>query len=211
MNPSTDHHEQQRQRIIGAATRAFHANGIKNVTMDDIAHMLTMSKRTLYQTFADKQELLLACIEQHDHEKEAMMQELLQSRDNVLEFLLTTLAQNLDEMRHIKPAFFAEVLKYPKVMDYFARKRREQEADAVSFLNKGIEQGYFRSDVNFTIVYAQLSEGLSTMMRNEVLMSFTQVEVFRNTVLVYLRGCATMKGIGMIDSFLDKYKDQLAE
>ena len=47
------------------------------------------------------------------------------------------------------------------------------------------------------------------MGRNEVLQSFSQIELFRNTVLVYLRGCSTLKGIEMIDGFIHNYRDQL--
>ena len=48
------------QRIIKQATRMFLCNGIKSVTMDMIASQLGISKRTLYENFKKKNELLLA-------------------------------------------------------------------------------------------------------------------------------------------------------
>ena len=48
------------QRIIKQATRMFFCNGIKSVTMDMIASQLGISKRTLYENFKEKNELLLA-------------------------------------------------------------------------------------------------------------------------------------------------------
>ena len=197
-------HEVLRFHIIEAATKAFHAKGIKNVTMDDIAHSLTISKRTLYQTFADKEELLLACIRQHTEENEMRLANSMKDQANVLEFLLTMMAQKMKEMRHIKPAFFTEILKYPKVMNYFNKKQKMQENDAVTFLNKGIEQGFFRKDINFLIVYNQLTEGINTIIRNKVLSECPQEEVFRNTVITYIRGCATLKGIEIIDRFIEE-------
>lgn len=209
MKSSPDHQEEVRQRVITTASEAFLSHGIKSVTMDEIARTLSMSKRTLYQMFSDKDDLLLACFERRDQEKELEMQELMKHQSNVLEFLLTMLAGNLNEMRRVKPSFYVEITKYPKVLAYFDRKHKAEEKDAVLFLNKGIEQGYFREDINFRIVYNQLSEGINTMGRNEVLQSFSQIELFRNTVLVYLRGCSTLKGIEMIDGFIHNYRDQL--
>ncbi|WP_418411895.1 TetR/AcrR family transcriptional regulator [Barnesiella intestinihominis] len=51
------------QRIIKQVTRMFLCNGIKSVTMDMIASQLGISKRTLYENFKEKNELLLACLE----------------------------------------------------------------------------------------------------------------------------------------------------
>lgn len=66
-----------RAQVIEVATRLFHTQGIKNVTMDDIAHALTMSKRTLYQIFADKEDLLLACVVKHDEAEHERMSRLV--------------------------------------------------------------------------------------------------------------------------------------
>ena len=46
----------QREYIIERASEMFVANGIKSVRVDDIAHNLGMSKRTLYEMFGDKEE-----------------------------------------------------------------------------------------------------------------------------------------------------------
>ena len=109
MKSSPDHQEEVRQRVIATASEAFLSHGIKSVTMDEIARTLSMSKRTLYQMFSDKEDLLLACFERRDQEKELEMQELMKHQSNVLEFLLTMLAGNLNEMRRVKPSFYVEI------------------------------------------------------------------------------------------------------
>ena len=52
----------QRERIIEHAMEMFATQGIKSVRMDDIASQLGMSKRTLYELFGDKEELLYLSI-----------------------------------------------------------------------------------------------------------------------------------------------------
>lgn len=62
------------QRIIKQATRMFLCNGIKSVTMDMIASQLGISKRTLYENFKEKNELLLACLESQEMERRARLE-----------------------------------------------------------------------------------------------------------------------------------------
>ena len=112
-NDPISQREDVRHQVIEVATKAFHSRGIKNVTMDDIAHSLTMSKRTLYQLFSDKEDLLLACAQQRDAHEEARVEELMQKSNSVFDFLLATFAVKMHEMEHIHPSFFAEMLKFP--------------------------------------------------------------------------------------------------
>lgn len=77
-----------RDRVIDVAIASFHQEGIKAVTMDAIAHRLTMSKRTLYQLFGDKEELLLACLKKKQQEDRKRWEQTARTAGNVLEFIL---------------------------------------------------------------------------------------------------------------------------
>ena len=46
--------DESRKRIVETAAQLFNSRGIRGVTMDDIAASLRISKRTLYETFANK-------------------------------------------------------------------------------------------------------------------------------------------------------------
>ena len=50
--------EEIRRLIIDTALKEFKEKGIKDVKMDDIAARLSMSKRTIYELFNDKAEIL---------------------------------------------------------------------------------------------------------------------------------------------------------
>lgn len=59
--------DESRKKIVETALQLFNSRGIRGVTMDDIAATLRMSKRTLYETFANKEDLLAECLMQvHD-------------------------------------------------------------------------------------------------------------------------------------------------
>ena len=54
--------EDNKRRIVETASQLFNSRGLRGVTMDDIANTLHISKRTLYETFANKEELLAECL-----------------------------------------------------------------------------------------------------------------------------------------------------
>ena len=77
-----------RERIIMTATEAFTLKGIKCITMDDIAAALGISKRTLYEVFADKESLLKECILHKQAERDKYLQAIYEQSNNLLEVIL---------------------------------------------------------------------------------------------------------------------------
>lgn len=198
------HKEEVRLRVIEQAMRMFHANGVKSVTMDSIADALKMSKRTLYELFADKAALLLAGLRLQDERKTQRMKERCAESSNVLEIILSDFVDNIRELSGIAPAFFIDIHKYPAAVSYFEARREEREAAAVAFLQRGVEQGFFRPDVNYRIVYRQITYLLNYHVMEEIGRDSTLKSLFYNIVIVYIRGCATPEGTRYMDDILQK-------
>ena len=74
-----------RRRIVAVALQEFFRHGIKAVKMDDIARILSISKRTLYQVFEEKQQLLLECLKSRREQNLQYMQHFEQKGCNVIE------------------------------------------------------------------------------------------------------------------------------
>ena len=79
-----------RERIVSVALKAFLKEGIRAITMDDVASLMGISKRTLYELFPDKEQLVLSCVELHDIRKRAEAQPVYNKCDNVVDVLLST-------------------------------------------------------------------------------------------------------------------------
>ena len=154
--PTPSPHEAQRDRILDTALALFRQHGVKAVTMDDVAHALTMSKRTLYQTFRDKEDLLLEAVKKSRRTELEEMESIAQEKDNVLEILLTAMDRRMKELETIAPAFFADIVKYGRVIDYLDACERDDTEKVVGFLRRGVAQGYFRNDVDLYLFYDML-------------------------------------------------------
>ena len=78
----------QKEYIIERTSQMFVASGIKAVRMDDIAQTLGVSKRTLYEMFGDKEELLYLCMTHFLEQQRANVNLTSKDSSTVLENIL---------------------------------------------------------------------------------------------------------------------------
>ena len=140
-----------KERIIATATEAFTTKGIKSITMDDIAAALGISKRTLYEVFVDKESLLKDCILTVQAERDQYLQEVYEQSHNVLEVILAVFQKSIEMFHKTNKRFFEDIKKYPKVYNMMKERSESDSEKTMSFFMLGVEQGIFRSDVNFAI------------------------------------------------------------
>ena len=80
--------ESLREKIIVVAIEAFANEGIKAVKMDTIAHRLGISKRTLYEIYDNKEDLITACIRWHQETRKLQMAQTIGADKNVIDIIL---------------------------------------------------------------------------------------------------------------------------
>ncbi len=185
---------------------AFVLHGVKSVTMDDIAMMLGISKRTLYEIFEDKESLLIECLSERQNQMNSFVCEVLNTSSNVLEVILKCYKKSIEDYHEINTHFFDEIKKYPKVCELARENKKKNGDDAVDFFEKGIEQGIFRRDVNFAIMHSLVHEQMDLLMNSETFKKYSFLEVYESIILTFIRGVATEKGAAILDDFLVEYR-----
>ena len=136
------------RRVVDYATQEFFSKGVKQVTMDDIAKGLQMSKRTLYQLFADKEQLIIACIEVIAEREHELVLSLIGQNHNVLEIILRVIEHRVKTLGKVSIEYITEVKRYDAVKEYTKMAQEESIERGEYIYKKGIEQGLFRDDVN---------------------------------------------------------------
>jgi len=207
--PYGAHIDEVKARIVEVASQSFREKGLRDVTMDEIAHQLSMSKRTLYQLFTDKEDLLLACVKKHFREEDEMLGSIYAEKNNVMGLLLVVFEINMRQMDNKNLSNIGDCVKYPRVIAFFEENKKAREAEAVAFLEGGKEEGIFLKSVNFHIVYSELAHSFKNLLEGGLLKRYSFREIFFNTVVPYLRGCATVEGIKIIDDFMEEMKKKL--
>jgi AcrR family transcriptional regulator len=199
-----------RTKIIGKAAALYVESGIKGITMDELAEHLGMSKRTIYEHFADKKELVKECVIFIDNKKDELAKDAVKHSKNVIETLLTLHLDNLKMMGSVNRKFADDIKKfYPELHNYFQEKRESSVYSTINFLQKGVEEGVVRDDQNVEIYANLLHEEMYLLFDNRSihLSEFSVKEVYSVMFLCFLRGIATNKGLAVIDDFLMKNKN----
>lgn len=195
-----------RERIIDTALDSFVAQGIKSITMDDIAASLGISKRTLYEVFPDKETLLMECLRKVQREGETYMKDVYEKASNVLEVLLKLYQRSIERFHNTNKKFFEDIKKYPKVYAELVKHRNHDSEETIAFFRLGIEQGYFRSDVNFAITNLLVREQLDMLMNTDLCKEHSFLEVYESIMFTYLRGISTEKGARKLEEFIGEYR-----
>ena len=94
-----------REEVVEKAAEAFLESGIKMVRMDDIANSLSISKRTLYELFSDKEQLLMEVFRLLEQRENEYISKIASGTDNVLEVIFAFYKRKLGELANTNPAF----------------------------------------------------------------------------------------------------------
>ncbi|MEI6947938.1 TetR/AcrR family transcriptional regulator [Paraflavisolibacter sp. H34] len=197
-----------KERILHKSHELFNRYGIRSVSMDDIAAQLGMSKKTLYQYFTDKDELVSAvfagimdcsreqcCADQQRADN--ALHEVFLAYDQIQEMFATMNPAVLYDMEKYHPAAF-------KVYQEFKNGFLYQSIRAN--LERGVAEGLYRPEIDVDLL---------TRYRIHSIMLGFNPEVFPNnrTALVYIEqhllehflfGLATPKG----QELIHEYKNQ---
>lgn len=195
-----------RNRIITTATEAFTTKGIKCITMDDIAAALGISKRTLYEVFSDKESLLKECILTMQDDREQYLQGIYDQAHNVMEVILAVFQKSIEVFHKTNKRFFEDIKKYPKVYDMMKKRSESDSENTMSFFRLGVEQGIFRSDVNFAIVNLLVREQFDVLLNTDICNKYSFIDVYESIMFTYIRGISTEKGAKVLDNFILEYR-----
>ena len=198
-----------REQVIKRASEMIVELGVKSLRIDDVAHDLAMSKRTIYELFADKRELLYHSIKYlFNSEAEQILASVNTRTDGIpaLFEIFDLMAKSgqvrqriMENLRKFYPDLFEQVMKENR--DYGLARLRGQ---LLRLIDEGLVSETVNVDLAVTMFY-YTSMGLLRRQGQLVLPEgFTEADAFRYTIVNFFRGIATLKGVEQIDDYLAK-------
>ncbi|MDM1395738.1 TetR/AcrR family transcriptional regulator [Myroides odoratimimus] len=197
-------------QILEKATQMFLSQGFKTVTMDDIAAELSISKKTIYQHYASKPELIekalasinakfLITLEQTLKEGREAIPEILAAHDDINQtFLIDSSA-----------CFYQLTKYYPKLAQkqkIFHEKKYVRLIE--QNLEKGIKEGVYRSEIDidyvarFHIASLVAIEDLDYFPDSD----YSHLEIHALHLEYHIRSIATEKGLKIFKELTQKNK-----
>lgn len=175
--------------------------------MDCIANKVGISKRTLYENFKDKEDLLIQCVDYIEEEGQESTRVLIGKCSNSMEILLVVYKEVLTKIRFTNRNYHSDLQRYhPNVLQRYDKRKEKDIQNMINLLNAGIEEGYIRKDLKTDIVPLLLDAQfeLLTKTDNVITNRFSFSDVFETIFMNFIRGIATPRGLEYIDSFIEK-------
>ncbi len=196
------------ERIIEVASKLFLERGIRAVSMDDIAQTLGISKRTLYETFSSKDELLVSCLEDMHRQNNEAHKIIDQSSDDILEIFVAHLFLTIKQIKSVSLAFLQDCAKMNKAsfVKKFSEAKKQNRLYLCEKIKRGQELGIIRADINVDITLGVFTEQQEVIKEIYATGLYTMEEIFMTIFVMYLRGMCTPKGVEKIDHMIEKYK-----
>lgn len=195
-------------RILRKITDLLYDKGMKALTMDFVASSLGMSKRTLYEIFGSKNEMLKNVM-RHAHKiySKKSEEEFLKA-SNVMEGMLRIHMIQREVMARLSVDFFRDMdSMFPEVKKLHKESEELRYKQFERIYKKGIAEGVFRPDVNYKILPRILEIQLESLKRMEELFppDLDIVEVSDSISIGFLRSIASPKGMDMLDKITEQY------
>ena len=195
------------QKIIETATEMFLTHGFKSVTMDEIASKMGISKKTIYHHFENKNDLV-----------EATTLHLFETISDGIDKIMLLDNNPIEElfvikdfvMKHLKDENASPIYQlqkfYPNIhKTLMMRQFEKMDYCVIDNLNKGMQQGLFRNNLNLELIGRFYFAGMTSIKDAEL---FNPEEfsskLVQDTYLEYhLRAICTQKGIEKLEQLLN--------
>lgn len=192
-------------RILQAAEVLFTRNGIRSVSMDDIATHLAMSKKTLYKWFENKDQIVLAVTEQHLSMEEAECCRMFEAAPHALDELFQMMSWAKRQIQDVHPGIFYDLRKYyPAAWALWEKHKNTFILEKIGAnLRRGMAEGLYRADLDVDVL-SRLHLAEIELAFNADLFpprQFNPSAVHLTFLEHFLLGVATLKGHKLINEY----------
>jgi AcrR family transcriptional regulator len=192
--------------ILEKARELFFSYGVKSVSMDDVARVAGVSKKTVYQFYSDKNELVNKIVEQLEESHLQLFNECAaKSKDAVEEVLMQSNAP-FDTWASVNQSFYYELKKsfpenWQKLQDH---KNKILLPGIIKNLKRGIQEKTFRQDLDVASIadirLSHISDALQPSSFTE--RKLNEKELMNELTGFYLHAITTEQGKKLLYKYL---------
>lgn len=196
---------QTRQRILEATQELFFRHGIKSITMDDVAAHLGMSKKTIYTSFTDKNDLVTGLAEMELECQRTDLDAIHKKAENAIDEILKIMNMLSRSFSKMNPNLFYDLQKFhPAAWKKFREfKEKKLRGFIEENLKLGIKQHLYRKDLNIKILARLRMAEVEIAFDPSVFQpdQFNVKEVQLELINHFLHGITTLKGHKLINKY----------
>lgn len=186
--------------------------GVRSITMDDIARELGVSKKTLYQDFTDKNDLIEKVISLDINQSQKFLEEFKSKKLNAIEEVFLVNSRIHQDRSRYNPTFYYDLKKfYPETYrKWLSERRKIMFGLVVTNLQKGKREGIYRSEIHEETIVKLYMARIEMLDSNDIIDNFQALspEFMREIFIYHLHGICNENGLRTLSEFKEKFKNQ---
>ena len=183
-----------KEEIIHATQELIARNGIRAVRVDEIAQTLGISKRTLYEMFTDKNDLVSACLEAMSHQQRERIVACRKRRGgNPLQKVLRLTNEYIDNLYTVDHRFLSDISRKIIFAEHYDEHREFWRRELTDYLETCRQEQLLLPEIDAPAFAEQLMSTILDLRLNGTVRE--ELRLFCRTIL---RGAGTRKGIELI-------------
>lgn len=195
--------------LLKSISTIIFRRGLKATTMDGVASSLGMSKRTLYEIFGSKKDMILHTVKYWQAQHHQKAQEIFSTAPTIMEAMFLTFKYHLRFMRDVNVEVLRDMdREYREIRDQFENRDGVWGEALLNAINVGIEQGVFRPDLNYKVMLPLMRIQMESLKRMEEFFpaDITIAEAFDAIGIGFLRSIASQEGMKILDEVIRNSK-----
>jgi AcrR family transcriptional regulator len=202
-----------KEKILKGAAGLFTRYGIRSISMDDIARHLSVSKKTLYQHFADKDELVTMVTQSHLETNRKVYEAITEHSENSIDELAKIGSMLRRHIEDQNPQLLFDIQKFhPKAWNVWVDyKSNFIKSSIVRNIERGINDGHFRPEANAEILAMLRLASIQICHDEQVFESdkFSLADVQSQVFEHFVHGLCTEKGRKLYLKYKEHYKQPI--
>ncbi|MBD5236057.1 MAG: TetR/AcrR family transcriptional regulator [Bacteroidales bacterium] len=190
------------EQLIVSISEILVNNGLKSTTMDTIAATLSISKRTLYEYFGSKKDMIFKVMGYWLEWRTRLTEKIINEASNVMEGLIKVFDNQQKMINDVNVKFYREMDKfYPDIRRMLDGESDQWVKKIMVIINKGVEQGVFRPDVNYPVILSLKRIQMESLKRMQEVFppNITMEEAMATINISFLRSIASPTGMEILD------------
>ncbi len=194
-----------KEEILITALQQFVSNGIREMSVQKLVALLSISTKTFYKYFENKEELLKEVLRLHYDLQYIELEKQVADKNPVILFFEIWQTATLKEY-NVSNRFFADLnYYYPVLQQEIEREIGSKFWERLKqIMENGIAQGYFKKEIKSYIVLESIAVLLNSISRTDKFLKYNAPaeEIFTNSIAVLIKGICTSTGLEVLEKHI---------
>ncbi|MCM1291855.1 MAG: TetR/AcrR family transcriptional regulator [Prevotella sp.] len=193
-------------QLLTAISEILRSRGLKGMTMDGVASALGMSKRTLYEIFGSKKEMIIRTLDFFHNELRREFEILFHQAPNMMVAFLDIFTHQRKMMENVDVRFFQDLNEhYPEMQSHYHADQKEIDSWLEEIYTRGVNEDVFRPGMDFHLCCVLFKVQMESLKQKEKYFppELTLMKAFDAITISFLRTIASPKGMAILDNTIE--------